>query len=432
MREKIWEEYAFDILIKVEKGGWLEPLLRSSIDSGKIPSEASRFVTDICYGVVRYIYLLKWIARRLVGEKKWAKLPNLAKWIILIGLYQLRFHSSEKAPFICFRLVELAKKYFHGGIGNLVNAVLRAYLREKVEPPQDNLALKFSYPEWLVEALLGYFKDEEFVKELLKRGNDKPKLYVHVNLKKTDEEAFSISLKEKGLILEKIPLLKGCFLIRSSVFPRDIPGWDEGLFWMESLSSMLAVKSLEIQEGDNVLDLCAGRGVKSADIAQRLNGKGKLVSVDIYPWKLKVLRSFLSKLSYKADALIAMDLRILDPKLKSWASKILLDVPCSNLADLGGKPEIKLRITPAGIRELVNLQKSLIDVSSAYLKRGGYLVYSTCTFFPEENEEIVREFLKIHPEYEILNPEWLKPMVMKATDYGYYIEDGFFALLLRR
>lgn len=432
MKEKIWEEYAIEVLQKVEKGGWLEPILRSSIDSGKIPMEASRFVTELCYGVMRNVYLLRWIARQLVGEKKWSKLPDLVKWIILVGLYQLRFHSLEKAPFVCFRLVEVAKKLFHVGIGNLVNAVLRAYLRERIEPPEDNLALKFSYPEWLVKSLLNLFEDEEFVVRILRKGNDRPKLYIHVNFSKIDEETFVSLLEKRGLDFERVSLVDGCFLIKNPIFPRDIPGWDEGFFWMESLSSMLAVESLNIQGEDNVLDLCAGRGIKSADIAQRLGGKGKLISIDLYSWKLKVLRSFLDKLGYKVDALVAMDLRVLNPKLESWASKVLLDVPCSNLADLGGKPEIKLRISPEEISSLVELQSDLLEASSRYVKRGGYLVYSTCTFFPKENEEIVKKFLKIHPEYEILNLDWVNRIAMKVTDYGYYIEDGFFALLLRR
>ncbi|MBC7331858.1 MAG: hypothetical protein H5T91_05480 [Synergistetes bacterium] len=432
MKEKIWERYAIDIFKRIERGDWLEPLLRKSIDSGKIPPKASRFVSELCYGVIRNIYLLRWIAKNLVGEKKWDKLPDVAKWIILMGLYQLRFHSPEKAPFVCFRLVELSKRLFHAGIASLVNAVLRNYIRVRIEPPLEDIATRLSYPNWLVEDLLSYFKDEAFVVSLLEKGNQRPKMYLHINLKKTNREKFASLLKERNIDFEELSGVEGCFLIKTPVFPRDIPGWSEGLFWMQSLSSILAVKSLDIKGGDFVLDLCAGRGVKSADIAQRLNGKGMLVSIDLYPWKLKILRDFLNNLSYNVDALIAMDLQVFNPKLEKWASKVMLDVPCSNLADVGGKPEIKLRITPESIRNLVKLQLNMIEVASKYVRSGGYLVYSTCTFFPEENEEVIKGFLNRCPEYEILNLDWVEPLALRVTEYGYYIEDGFIALLVRR
>lgn len=428
----MWEEFVIDILKRIKKGGWLEPLIRTSIDSGRIPKEASKFVSEVSYGVVRYFYLLDWIARQLLGDKRWAKLPELAKWIILVGLYQLKFHSEDKAPSVCFRLVELTKRLFHIGLAGLVNAVFRSYLRDKPEPSRDDLALYYSYPDWLVEKLLSSFEDRNFVEFLLKKGNERPKLFIRVNLNKVDVKDFSFLLYSRGIDFEEIGLLGDCFLIKEAVFPREIPGWDEGLFWMEGLSSSLAVKALDIAEGDEVLDLCAGRGVKSADIAQRLRGRGRLISIDIYPWKLKVLRDFLNRLGYRIDGLIAWDLKISNPRLEGWASKAILDVPCSNLSDLGGKPEVKLRLSPLDVERLVSLQTKMLEVASKYIKRGGVLVYSTCTFHPEENEGVVESFLRNHPEYEMLSPDWVSSFAVRVADYGFYIEDGFFSPLKRR
>ncbi len=432
MKEKIWEEYAFELLSKVIKGSWLEPILRSSIDRGKIPKEASGFVAEISYGVIRYYYLLEWIAKALLGEKKWSKLPDKVRWLILMGLYQLRFHSEEKSPYICFRLVELTKRLFHVGLANLVNAVLRAYLREKVEPPREDLALIYSYPRWLVDRLLDRFGNRDFVELLLSKGNERPKLRIKVNLRKIDKGSFSSLLSLKGIDFKEQQEIEDYFLIKTPIFPRDIPGWEEGFFWLESLSAAVAVKALDISEGDRVLDLCAGRGVKSADIVQRLRSRGKLISIDLYPWKLKVLRNFLKNLGYEVDGLIALDLRVFNPKLQGWASKAILDVPCSNIGDLGGKPEIKLRISPEEIDSLTYLQKMLLENASRYIARGGYLVYSTCTLLPDENEEVVREFLEKHPEYDLVSLSWVSPLTIMVTSHGYYLEDGFFSLLRRR
>ena len=406
--------------------------MRARVGSGGIPREAAGFVAEVSYGVVRYFYLLSWIAKEIMGDKRWSKLPGEIKWIILLGLYQLRFHSEDKAPFVCYRLVELTKKLYHHGLAKLVNAVLRTYLREGISPGKDDLATFYSYPRWLVEDLLELFKDEGYVVKLLERGNRRPKVYLRINLKKIREGEFLSLLSQKGVSFSKLESLRGAVLLNSGVFPADLPGWKEGFFWLESLCSMLAVEALDLTEGDKVLDLCAGRGVKSADIAQRLDGKGVLISIDYYPWKLRELRKLLHRLGYAPDAVVSMDLTVSNPKFFGWASKIMLDVPCSNLADLGGKPEIKLRLSRKSVEELVSLQNKLLEVASCYLKRGGRLVYSTCTFHPLENEGVIRDFLNRHPEYELIPVRGIERFSDKETEYGYYMEDGFFALLKRR
>ncbi len=432
MRKKIWEKYSLDILRRVERGSWIEPLLRARVGGGEIPREAAGFVADVSYGAVRYFYLLSWIAKEIMGDKRWGKLPGGVKWIILLGLYQLKFHSEDKAPFVCYRLVELTKELYHHGLAKLVNAVLRTYLRERISPAEDDLATFYSYPRWLVEDLLELFKDERYVVRLLERGNRRPRIYLRINLRKTREEEFLALLSRKGIRFSKLESLKEAVLLNSSVFPADLPGWKEGLFWLESLCSMLAVKALDLTKGDKVLDLCAGRGVKSADIAQRLNEKGILISVDYYLWKLKELRKLLHRLGYAPHAVVSMDLTVPNPKLSMWASKIMLDVPCSNLADLGGKPEIKLRLSRKSVEELVSLQNKLLEVASCYLKRRGRLVYSTCTFHPLENEGVIKNFLNRHPEYELIPVRGIEKFSDRTTEYGYYMEDGFFALLKRR
>lgn len=432
MREKIWERYSLDVLRRVEKGSWIEPLIRTWVDEGRIPRKAVAFVAEVSYGVVRYFYLLSWIAERIIGEKRWKKLPGGVKWIILLGLYQLRFHSPEKAPFVCYRLVELTRELFHSGLAKLVNAVLRSYLRDRISPEEGDIATLYSYPRWLVEDLLEFFQDKRYVIRLLERGNRRPKLYIKVNLSKISEEKFAYLLADSGVEFEKVGFLTGAFLLKEGVFPARLPGWKEGFFWLEGLCSMLAVDALEPGEGDKVLDLCAGRGVKSADIAQRLEKKGVLISIDYYCWKLKELKRLLRKLGFSPDAVIAMDLTLPNPGFSSWASKIMLDVPCSNLADLGGKPEIKLRLNRQNLMELVSLQERLLNVASDYLRRGGRLVYSTCTFHPAENERIVKDFLAAHPEYESMAIDGIDRFSDRITEYGYYIEDGFFALLRRR
>ena len=217
--------------------------------------------------------------------------------------------------------------------------------------------------------------------------------------------------------------------LRTKGSVRELYGFDDGLFFVQDEASQICVEALGAAAGDTMLDICSCPGSKSFGATINMQNKGKIIAFDLHENKLSLVVSSAKRLGLDIIETKAQDGRVFIPELEGVADKILCDVPCSGFGVLAKKPELRYK-DPADSASLPKIQLDILNNACRYLKDGGTLVYSTCTIFPEENEENLKAFLATHPEFE------LTPFRVGALDVpeGYitffpdkdYFLDGFF------
>jgi 16S rRNA (cytosine967-C5)-methyltransferase len=331
---------------------------------------------------------------------------------------------------------------------SFVNGVLRNILRNKdefnkidIKNKIEKLSIEYSHPEWFVDKFIKIY-GEDFVKTLMNVNNTSPGLTIRVNTLKCKKEELAKMLSSKGIEcidgrLREALLLKGFSSIEKS------EEFNEGLFTIQDESSMLAVRVLDPKAGDRILDLCSAPGGKSTGMAQLMDNKGEILSFDIHEHKLALINKNAKRLGIDIIKTRLKDSTVLDEEYKDWADKVLLDAPCSGLGLIRKKPEIRWTVTQKDIIELQKIQMDIISNASSYVKKGGTLVYSTCSISQEENEEIIQYFLDKNENFKLESICKYLPDDIKKDDTcskGYiklfpniHGLDGFFiAKLLRK
>ena len=214
----------------------------------------------------------------------------------------------------------------------------------------------------------------------------------------------------------------------------------EGNFSIQGESSMLAAQAVDVKRGMQVLDCCAAPGGKTAYLAESMAGTGRVYAWDVHEHRVTLIRAMTKRLRLENVRPVVRDAAVFKEDLAGTMDAVLLDAPCSGLGVIDDKPDIKLRVTPESVRELTGIQEKLLNTCCQYVKRGGTLVYSTCSVLPEENGEQIRRFLSAHPDFSLIPlPEGI-PERFRAqyTDLGLQLlphrdgVEGFFIARLRR
>ncbi len=236
------------------------------------------------------------------------------------------------------------------------------------------------------------------------------------------------------MVPEAIHCLKGN-LAHSNAFKN-------GLLTIQDESSMIVALALGVGENDHVLDACAAPGGKSTHIAERLNGTGEVISLDLHEHKVKLIRENASRLGLSNIQARALDSRkALEIFEKESFDRILLDAPCSGLGVMRRKPDMKYTKKEEDLLQLQNVQKTLLESVSSLLRKDGILVYSTCTIDKEENQSVVTDFLQKHTEFELDEtiihrvPEEIRPLVKNGEVQilpQHFNSDGFYIACLRK
>lgn len=198
----------------------------------------------------------------------------------------------------------------------------------------------------------------------------------------------------------------------------------EGLFEVQDGSSQLVAPFLSIEPGMRVIDACAGGGGKTLNIADILKNKGKVVSMDVHQWKLDQLKLRARRNKYSNIEMKLIENKKTIKRLESSADRLLLDVPCSGVGVLKRNPDTKWKLTPEKMAGLLEMQKEILNDYSIMLKPGGFLLYSTCSILPSENENQVNAFLETHPNFTMVKQRHIMPI--RA---GF---DGFYMALMKR
>ncbi len=392
-------------------------------------------------GVVENLIFIDWIINQ-VSKTKTKKMETDVLLVLRLAVYQIFFLDKSHENIVVNESVQYIKDNGNIRASKFVNAVLRNILRSKDNligkmnelPRDDYLSVKYSYPKELIVKWEKQFGKD--VDKVLIANNTEAPLEIRVNTLKIQRDELIKLFEEKGIKSYKCKYADKGLIIEN---PFEIDKTDEyknGLFSVQSESSMLAGQILNPKENSFIIDVCAAPGGKTLNAAEMMNNTGKILSRDIYPAKLRLIENELKRLVIKNVKVEKYDARKLDESLVGKADYVIADVPCSGLGIIRRKPEIKYNETD--LKDITEIQYKILENASKYLKQSGELVYSTCTTNKEENIEIINRFLKnknfILADFsDIINEDF------KTAKDG-YIEiyphlhgmDGFFIAKLKR
>jgi len=394
-------------------GAFVEDLLEVALAGARLSPADRGLCQEIVYGGVRWQAALDWlIARKTNGREQKSALQNLLR----LGLYQIFWLDRIPDHAAVHETVELAKAAGLGAQAGFVNAVLRGYLREADETKKllaglkiSQPALGFSHPGWLVEKWQKHFGDEH-TRQLLEWNNTPPKIFARVNTLKIDGGRLVEKWREENVeydFVRREQLEENLvFELKSHPPLNSLASFRDGWFYIQDPGTLLAACKLGAQPGETILDLCAAPGGKTTFIAQLMRNEGEIVACDISEERLKLVQENCRRLG--ATCVEPILFSALDSRPSTF-DKILVDAPCSNTGVMRRRVDLRWRISPEEILRLQQTQLDLLKLAATKLKPGGTLIYSTCSLEPEENSEVVKEFLRGHKNLRLESERELLP-----------------------
>ena len=394
---------ALDLLDLQEKSGQYSNIaVDNAVRREGLDGKDSRLLSALVYGVIERRITLDFIIDSLSSLPP-SKIERTTRNILRMGLYQLIWLDRIPAHAAVSESVSLCNKRSRG----FVNALLRGFERKrgddlaasfdfpkKERDPIAYLSVTYSYPTILCQKFCDIFGFDK-TEAILRAWEKTPPTTLRVNpLKNTREELFE-SLSERGVdasLTANAP--HGIRTFGAS--PAEL-GLSEGLCFVQDEASQICVAALGARPGETVLDICACPGSKSFGAALDMNNEGQILSFDLHENKLSLITKGAEALGISIIKTAARDGRDFDPALEAKADRIICDVPCSGFGVVAKKPEIRYK-DPADSAALPDIQLAILKNATRYLKAGGTLVYSTCTIFPEENEQNVARFLESTPD----------------------------------
>jgi 16S rRNA (cytosine967-C5)-methyltransferase len=410
-QKKSARETAYQILFEFERTHNRIDYLESKYI---IPEEYSkpdrRLMKQLYSGVVRNMLYLDWVIS-LFYHGRMTKMLDKTKTILRLALYEIIYLKNIPEHATVNEYVTLADKRVQKKQAGLVNAILRSYLRtqdipdidKQISDTAERISIRYSFPLWLVKRWISIWGAER-TQNLCKAFNNEPEFDVFINPEKVSAVDFEEKLLQNGIEYKKSDLFDDIYKIRD-IQKLIRSGWlQEGLCTVQDESAHIPVRLLQIKETDIILDACAAPGGKYVQMFQGDKKPYMAAAVDIDKLRLKKIRDNLERLNIANSCLVVADSRRLP--FKAVFTKILLDAPCSGLGVIRKHPDIKWRRNKEDLKSFAGLQSELIIHASKHLKKNGYLVYSTCTIDPKENEEITDNFIKnSRGQFEPLKPD---------------------------
>lgn len=370
------------------------------------------------------------------------EMKPVLKNILRLGLYEMLFMDGTPDYAAINEAVELAKLRLGSKAGDLVNAILRNIQRDIDNLPKPAfedrtklIATTFSHPEWMVKRWVKRFGEREAF-QLMQSNNQRPFYYVRVNNLRTKTENFKLRMEKLDIPFDESEWLPGYYKV-DSVAPfieKDL--LKKGICLVQDIAAGFAPTILEPEPGETIYDLCAAPGTKSIVMSDMMNAEGSIMAVDISAKRLEMLAE--SAMDYRAENIKIRqdDVRELNLKL---ADGVLLDAPCTGTGVLSKRADLRWKRTEEELENSVKLQEELLDEAANHVKRGGRLVYSTCSIEPEENWEQIQKFLEKYDNFELEKlDEFLPEEVLVEDGYAYqtlpHIHgcDGHFGVRLKR
>lgn len=449
MKNKTPRAICLEILNRVERSDrHPDDLLTDSFKRYRHLTPLDRaFLTELTYGTLRWRGKLEWVIGKF-SKIPLEKIEPEITHVLRVGLYQLLFLTRTPASAAVNEAVEAAKKTRGRGGGGFVNAVLREVIRKKEQIPYPDqekdpalyIAVLQSHPLWLVRRWLPELGADETAK-VCEFNQEIAPLVLRTNSLKISRPDLMGKFSEAGLKPFVTAFSDEGIVLRDPPPVSELPFFKEGLYIIQDEASQLVTSLLDPKPGETILDACAAPGGKTTHIGQQMRNEGSIYAVDVTKERLSLVDEASHRLGVTIIKNIQGDARrpLKVPEGLKF-DRILADVPCSGFGTLRKNPDLKWRRGEEDIRRMGELQSSILANLAEYLKPGGILVYSTCTVFREENEEVVESFLKAYPEFSVVPAKEALPERLQAFAGGRYFKtfpltnkmDGFFAARLVR
>lgn len=404
---------AVEILNRVEEqDAFAEPLLDAALSHARLINIRDRsLITQLVYGTLRMRGHMDWIVGNLY-KGDYLSMDVSIKNILRTGLYQLLLTDRIPDFAVVDEAVEITKKMHPAGSG-LVNAILRNAIRKKnaiaypdmEKDPAHHISVLHSHPLWMVKKWIETFGVEETAL-LCKANNEIPPVVLRVNTIKTTREKLIDECCRQGMDVKATVFSPDGMILPHPAMPiRETAFYSAGHIQVQDEASQLISHLVDPKPGENVLDLCAGTGGKTTHLAAIMNNRGRLTAFDISEKKIADLKKNTRRLGVTNIETQTGDAREM-PTDTFYGSfdRILVDAPCTGLGTLRRNPEIKWRTTEEDPKKFSVLQKIMLAGAARYLKKGGFLIYSTCTITSEENEEVIKDFIAHHEDFICVQP----------------------------
>lgn len=416
MNNKTDRAIAVSVLAEVlETGAYANIALRKALAEANIDPRARAFVTDMVNETLRNLIKIDSYLNKF-SKTPVDKMKPFIRNLLRISVCQIKFMDKIPDRAAVNEAVVMVKNYGFGNLSGFVNAVLRNVSRD-ASNDTESTHVKYSYPKWLWDKLKLWL-GEEGAHEFCVNSHQPPLVVVLTNTCKISPGDLAAQFENEGI--DATPLADSLhlfFVLRQVGDITRLESFKNGLFYVLDPGTMHAVDAMAVQPGQTILDLCAAPGGKTFAMAIAMKNEGSILSYDIHPHRVELINQTRKRLGLSVTASVK-DATVFDLQLKEIADAVLLDVPCSGFGTIRKHPEIKYSRSTQDIAELVVLQRKMLAVAAKYVKPGGRLVYCTCTVAAEENDHNIDHFLKLYPNYKLIDAKQIMP---QFTSDGFYV-----------
>ena len=422
----------------------------SRLMSSNLPPRDRRFVRQLVLGTLRWQLRIDWVVDQF-ARRPIATSSVQLRQILRLGTYQILWLDGVPDHAAVNTSVQLARRCGQGGLSGAVNGILREVARRgaKMELPSaedlaEHLSVRHSHPRWLVEKWLSQRGVPE-TEGMLAAQAEQAALFLRLNPLQGSESELRDMMSSEGRTLTPAGLLPGYFAVDPAEGLFSSPAYAAGRFQVQDVNAALPVALLDPRPGERILDLCGAPGGKTTQMAERMGDDGLIIAADRSLARLQLVRENVHRLGLRSIHLIAFDARIpglgavaVEPAESGYAfDRVLADVPCSGTGVLGRHPEYRWQKGAEQLPGLICVQESMLREAFALLRPGGVLVYCTCSLEPEENAQVVEQFLG---ETERAKVEPARELLPNSGATGAYVEmvpgktpgDGVFAARIRK
>lgn len=426
------------LLTKIDKNlSYSNILLDDGLAKSNLSLQDKKFAAALFYGVLERKITLDAVIKKYSNrpsDKLNVEILNLLR----MGVYQLCYMDSVPDSAAVDECVKLAKANRNPAVSGFVNGLLRSFIRDDKSIPKgkneiENLSIEYSCPEWLVKKWNHEFGDK-ITLSMLKTSLGQAPTTIKANEIKCSAVDLFKELNSCGIGCEVNPNALSAMNIFSSGSVESLEQYKKGFFHVQDISSQLCCVAVDPKEGDTVFDICSAPGGKTFTLAEMMNNKGRVFAFDLHENRVKLIHQGAERLGLSCVSANINNGKVFNELLPS-ADRVLCDVPCSGLGVIRRKPEIKYK-NPDDFKNLPEIQYEILNTSSKYVKKGGVLVYSTCTLSRAENDCVIDKFLENHKDF---GPCMLDENIF-GKDCGFKVtitpdkfnSDGFFIAKLVR
>lgn len=390
-------EIVLDMLLELERGSeYSHKLIKAVLDKyDYLGVQEKAFMKRLAEGTIERRLTLDYVLDQFSNVPV-RKMKPLIRCLMRMSAYQILYMDSVPDSAVCNEAVKLATKRKFQNLKGFVNGVLRNLTRKKdlINWPDKTqelvswLSITYSMPQWLIEMWIEQYGAERTEGMLSWLEKIHPvSIRFRSTLDKTTQLEYIAQMEKLGVQVQASPYLEYAYLLSKAEGIQNLPGYEEGAFVVQDVSSMMAVEAAGICNTDFVMDICAAPGGKSLFAAQKA---AKVLARDVNEAKLILIEENAQRMQADNVTVQLWDATQTDPEYLDQADVVLMDVPCSGLGVMGKKRDIKYHVTAESLVELEALQKKIVSASWRYVKPGGVLLYSTCTVRKEENEDMCK------------------------------------------